>query len=106
VELLNLFGAKATSKVADLPGAYLHCVMRFITFWCNSTAPQVRASNSYCHVGVGYSGVFKQVVSQICVHKKNFKFSCGTGAVGRYVSHVRLSVGKLDTGGQTVCRSL
>ena len=75
--------------------------MHFITFWCNSTTrivqtPQVRASNSVHHVGVAIPAVFKQVLSQICIHKTHFKLSCGTSAVGGYVAHVLLSVGKLN----------
>ena len=70
---VNSFGVQATSKVADLPRACLHCAMHFITLWCNSTTqivetPQVRASNSFYHVGVsGHSrGVQTGSFSNLC----------------------------------------
>jgi hypothetical protein len=56
-------------------------------------------------VAVDIPGVFKRVVSPICVHKTHSKLSCGTSAVGPYVSHALLSVGELDTGDRTICRS-
>ena len=55
-------------------------------------------------MGVGIPGVFKEVVSQICIHKTLLKLSCGTSAVGLYVPHVLSSFGKVDTSGQTVRR--